>query len=168
MAHEKAKTSAKTLNLPVSVTGRSDVGRLLREAKLLDDFLQQAAIRQPGSSTKLPRTTRLMDELVQSNSLNPLVEADRKQLLSFLEQTHQHAPVITMSFNADPSPLFLQKLMTWLRREIHPNVLLQTGLQPGIGAGCTVRTASKFFDFSLREHFVKQRSVLLAKLEGVK
>lgn len=164
MAHDEAQQ----LTLPVSVVSRIDVGRLLREVETLDDFLAQAAIRQAGTSVKLPRTSRLMDELVQINKLNPLVESDRKQLLSFLADVRKKAPVLHMSFNADPSPLFSQRLMTWLRKEIHPLVLLQTGLQPGLGAGCTVRTSNQYFDFSLRENFAKKRSLLLEKITGDK
>jgi len=68
MAHEPAKT----LDLPVSIVSRSDVGRLLREVKSLDEFLLQNTIRQPGSSVKLPRTSRLMDQVIEANKLNPL------------------------------------------------------------------------------------------------
>lgn len=162
MAHEENADLA----LPISAVSRIDVGRLLREVETLDEFLAQAAIRQSGTSVKLPRTSRLLDELVQLNSINPLVEIDRRRLLEFLTSVRKSAPVLHISFNADPSPLFSQRLMTWLRKEIHPTVLLQTGLKPGLGAGCTVRTNSKYFDFSLRENFAKKRDLLLEKLTG--
>ena len=160
MAHE----AKNTLGLPVSIVSRTDVGRLHRELKTLDEFLQQAAIRQPGTATKLPRTSRLMDEFLQINKLNALVEDDRKGALAFLDFAYKHAPVIHMSFNADPSPLFSQRLITWMRDEIHPQVLIQSGLQPSIGAGCTVRVASKHFDFSLREHFKSKREILIQQI----
>lgn len=156
----------KILTLPQSIIGRTDVGRLVREAKELDDFLEQAAIRQSGSSLKLPKTSRLMDELVQSNKLNPLVKADRRHVMTFLQETYKQAPVLHMSFNADPSPRFLLRLISWLRQEIHPLVLLETGLQPSLGAGCIVRTSNKVFDFSLRERFKHQRGLLLEQLKG--
>ena len=68
-----------------------------------------------------------------------------------------------ISFSADPSPLFTQKLIAWLRSEIHPLVLLQIGLQPNMGAGCVVRTSNKYFDFSLRDRF-KSKGEMLAKI----
>ncbi len=161
MAHDEKKA----LVLPVSVVNRSDVGRLLRELKVLDEFLQQAAIRQPGSSMKMPRTSRFMDELLQANKLNALVEADRKALVQFIDDVYKKAPTLHMSFNADPSPLFSQQLVTWLRKEIHPYALMQSGLQPSIGAGCTLRTASKYFDFSLRENFKAKRELLVHQIQ---
>lgn len=162
MAHDKAST----LVLPVSVVGRIDVGRLLREAEALDEFLNQAAIRKPGTPVKMPKTSRLMDEILQINQLNVLHEKERQQLLDFLHTVKNSAPVMHMSFSADPPPLFTGKLMTWLRREIHPLLLLQVGLQPNIGAGALVRTTNKYYDFSLREKFMAKRQMLSDLIAG--
>jgi hypothetical protein len=152
------------LQLPVQVAGRVDVGRLLREAEQIDNFLKQAAIREPGTSMKLPKTSRLMDDFVSSNKLNLLHEVDRTKILNFLVMVKAKAPVLHMSFGVDPSPSFTQRLMAWLRQEVHPLALVQVGLQPNIGAGCIIRTTNKYFDFSLREHFKKQRPLLVQKL----
>ncbi|HTE57745.1 MAG TPA: hypothetical protein VK694_03290 [Verrucomicrobiae bacterium] len=156
-----------TISLPVQVVGRVDVGRLLREVEGLDNFMQQAAIRQPGTPLKMPKTSRLMDEMLAGSQLNMLHEQDRKQLLTFLTAVKARSPVLHMSFGADPSPLFLSKLMTWLRAEIHPQVLLQVGLQPNIGAGMIMRTTNKQFDFSLRHRFKKQRDTLVQRLHAM-
>ena len=72
-----------------------------------------------------------------------------------------------ISFSADPSPLFTQKLITWLRAELHPLVLIQIGIQPNMGAGCVVRTTNKYFDFSLRSRFKEKGAVLTQLLQGV-
>jgi len=153
--------------LPLGVVGKIDVGRLLREVEGLENFMRQSAIRQPGASQKPPRTSRMLDEIIQTNKLNVLIEADRARLLSFLVQVKAKAPVLHMSFSADPSPLFLQRLMTWLRQEIHPLVLLQVGLQPNIGAGCVLRTTNMYFDFSLKQRFSQKRDVLADKIRGL-
>jgi hypothetical protein len=158
--------SEPSLVLPVQVTGRVDVGRLLREVEQLDSFLRQAAIRQPGTSMKLPKTSRLLDEFMTANKANLLHDDDRARVLSFLVAVKAKAPVLHMSFGVDPAPMFVAKLMTWLRAEVHPLLLLQIGLQPTIGAGCVVRTTNKFFDLSLRQHFKKQRGLLIEKLHG--
>lgn len=162
MDHEQAKVLA----LPISIVGRVDLGRLIREVQLLDEFLRQAAIREPGTAVKLPRTSRLMDEIIQINKINVLLESERQRLAQFLLEVRKHAPVLHMSFSADPSPLFTQKMITWLRREIHPFVLLQIGLQPNIGAGCVVRTTNQYFDFSLRQNFIDKRELLAQKLNA--
>jgi hypothetical protein len=114
----------------------------------------------------MPKTSRLLDEFTSTNKLNLLHDKDRARALSFLISVKAKAPVLHMSFSVDPSPAFIQKLMTWLRAEIHPLVLVHVGLQPNIGAGCVVRGTNKYFDFSLRQHFKKQRSLLMEKLQG--
>jgi hypothetical protein len=158
--------SDQILVLPTGVVTKTDVARLRREVEALDSVLRQTAIRQPGTAIKLPRTSRLLDELVAVNKLNVLHEADRDRLTSYLMTVHTKAPVLHMSFSADASPLFSQRLVAWLRQELHPMVLLQIGLQPTIGAGAVVRTTNKYFDFSLREHFAHQKGLLIQKLIG--
>ena len=154
------------LILPLTAVSRMDVMRAIREIDALDDFLAQSAIRQPGTNVKLPKTSRVMDEVVEINKLNILVEADRKGLLKLMKQVYEEAPVLHISFSADPSPLFIQRLVSWLRVEVHPSVLLKIGLQPNIGAGCTIRTKNKYFDFSLRQNFKNQRQLLIRGLQG--
>jgi F0F1-type ATP synthase delta subunit len=162
------KDAQITMVLPVSVIGRVDIGRLQREVEALLNFIQQSAIRQPGTQPKLPKTSRLLDEIIQANKINVLLEDDCKKLLKFLQDAYKHAPVMHISFGADPSPLFTQKLVTWLRTEIHPQILLQIGLQPNIGAGCIVRTTNKYFDFSLRQRFTEKRALLSQALKEAK
>ena len=155
------------LQLPMSIVGYSDVGHLLTEAENVDNFLRQAAIRETGTPMQLPKTSKLLEELVEVNKLNLLEQVDRTMVLNLLKAVRTKAPVVHISFNNDPSPIFLQRLITWMRQQLHPFVLLQIGLNPTIGAGCMVRTTNRFFDFSLRNRFTEQRELLISKLRGV-
>jgi hypothetical protein len=151
--------------LPYSVVTRIDVGRLKRELQGLENSLQQLALREPTTQVKLPRTSRLLDELAEANKLNLLQAADRQAVLQFLELLHTKGPRLHMSFGADPTPRFMGRLVAWLRQEIHPLLLLQVGLDPSLGAGCVVRTPNHQFDLSLRRYFADQRGLLTAKLK---
>lgn len=163
MAHEQAQI----LQLPLAIMGPVDVGRIARELTAVDEFLAQTAIRKPGEHMNLPRTSKLLEETAQENKLNLLIEDERRQLMSFLEDIKSEAPVLHISFAVDPSPAFLQKLLRWLRQEIHPLVLVRIGLQPSIAAGCVVRTTDRYFDFSLRQHFAEQRDMLVERIGAV-
>jgi len=156
----------ETLTLPLVVVSRVDVGKLQRELEALDAFLTQAAIRQPGTSLTMPRTTRTLDDFARQNNLNLINTDDRKRLKQFLDEVKDNAPTIQMSFAADPPAAFVAKVIKWLRQEIHPLLLLQTGLQPGIAAGCVLRTPNRYFDLSLRRYFKQQRDLLITKIEG--
>jgi hypothetical protein len=158
MAHEQA------LVLPVLVSSPIEVGRLQRELATVDEALVQLGLRQSGTDTKMPKTSHLMDQIVSENKLNLLQAADRKKLSEFLQLVKTKAPVLHMSFSADPSVSFMEKLMAWLRQNISPYVLVTVGLQPNIGAGCIVRSTNRQFDFSLRQDFLNKRDLLMNKI----
>lgn len=153
------------LELPTLVFGPVEVRRLSRELEALEEYLRQANIRTPGKQAPMPKTSHLMEALADNNKLNLLVPADRERLQAFLRNLDKKAPILHISFAADPSSAFTAKIVTWLRNNIHPYTLLQIGLQPGITAGCVVRANSKVFDFSLRKRFTQNRSFLLTAQE---
>jgi len=150
------------VGLPLLVVGPVDVGRLVRELENVDNYLLQAKLR--NTESRLPRVSQLMEQTVELNKLNLLHETDRKQLRELLTTVREQAPVLHVSFSADPSAAFIEKLMAWLRREIHPVVLLTIGLQPNIGAGCIIRSTNKQFDCSLRQDFLSKRDLLMSKI----
>ena len=152
------------LVLPLLVTSPVDVGRLVREVEALDNTLMQHDVVGDGKAIKMPKTSLLLDAMIEANKLDLTQPKERQRVQSFLEIVHTKAPVLHISFSADPAPAFIEKLMTWLRREINAQLLITVGLQPNIGAGCMVRSTNKFYDFSLRQNFTKNRAMLLEKL----
>jgi F0F1-type ATP synthase delta subunit len=156
------------LSLPSLVVGPTDVLRLRRELESLNDFMREAQLREGGQeSAKLPKTSRMLDAFTELNSLNLLQAADRKAAEEFLARLSKHAPSLHISFAVDPSAAFVDKIIVWLRRNIHQELLLRVGLQPTIAAGCVVRTPNHYYDFSLRRRFVDKRSLLVQKLESI-
>jgi hypothetical protein len=146
--------------LPLLVAGPVDVGRLIRELSDLNEKLTQSELKHQTGEVKLPKTTQLMDQTLELNKVNVLVPGDRKRLMEFLEDVKAKAPVLHISYSADPSTAFIEKIMAWLRREIHPLAMMTVGLQPNIAAGCIVRSTNKYFDLSLRKDFDKKRELL--------
>ena len=147
-----------TLQLPPLAMTTGDVSRLLREVTMLSDYLQQQALRKGGQPMgKLPKTSRLLDELAEDNKLNLLDARARDQLVTYLRNLARHAPVVHLSFAVDPPPVFLQQIVVWFRTNTQQPVLVRVGLQPSIAAGCVIRTPNHSFDFSLRRHLLEQR-----------
>ncbi len=149
--------------LPIGVVGMIDLGRLIRELERLELAMAGDKIRT-GTDVELPKLSALMDQLAEVNKLDLRDAHARQSLLEFLKLLRKEAPKIHMSFSADPSPQFLEKLMTWLRSNIHPHVLVAVGLQPGIGAGCVLRTTNRYFDMSLGKSFANKRDLLMKRL----
>lgn len=154
------------LKLPLTVVSQIDVARMLREINALNDFFVQTKVRQSGTPMQLPKLTLLLEQVARDNNLNLLEEKDRRNLASALDQVIGKAPLLHISFAAEPSPKALEKILTWFRTNIHPQALLQVGLQPTIAAGCVVRTANKVFDMSLREHLNQQQKFLAQLIDG--
>jgi hypothetical protein len=158
-------TTAKPLMLPTCVVAPADMLRLVRELTVLDEFLRQAALRKGGSAVKLPATSRNLDAIITVYEVNLLQASDRTKLLRVLDHIRLTSPQIHISLAADPSAAFTDKITSWLRQNVHPQLLVKIGLEPSIGAGCIVRTTNKQFDFSLRQRFVDSRKLLIQKIQ---
>jgi F0F1-type ATP synthase delta subunit len=113
-----------------------------------------------------PRLSRLIEQIAKDNNFNLLEEKDRKQLAEELDKVIGQAPLLHISFAAEPSPKALEKILLWFRANIHPQALLQVGLQPTIAAGCVVRTSNKVFDMSMRSHLEQQQQFLVQLING--
>lgn len=149
-----------SLRLPLSVMTKQDLHRLVREVEALDNYILQNSIRGQKSAA-LPRLTNTLETLISDNKYDILDDKTRNSLLRVLQDLLTSAPVIHMSFAIEPSSFMTQKIVEWFRTEVHPALMLHTGVQPTIAAGCVMRTANKFFDFSLRQHLSRSRDLLM-------
>lgn len=162
MAPKEPVAEKQFTGLPLLIVGPVEIGRLNRELEMIDNvLLQQGLQNQP---LQLPQITKTMDAMVGLNKLDLLDAAHRQRAKEFLRVLHEKAPVLHMSFSADPSAAFIEKVLAWLRQNVHPLVLLTIGLQPNIGAGCIMRGTNKYFDFSLGHRLQESREVLMQKL----
>jgi F0F1-type ATP synthase delta subunit len=156
----------EVLKLSNSVISPSDVARLERELNSLDDFFVAAKARQTGTSMQLPKLTRVLNQLAKDNNVNLLEAAERQRLAKALKLAYDQAPTLHVSFATEASPKAMEKLVVWIRSNIHPQALIQVGLQPSIAAGCFLRTANKTFDLSLRATMKKSEPQLLKLIAG--
>jgi F0F1-type ATP synthase delta subunit len=154
------------IQLSTNIVSQVDVARILRELKNLDDFFIAAKTRTAGSPMQLPRLTRLLDQVARENNYNLLEESHRKALYQELDQIIGTAPLLHISFAAEPSTQALEKILIWFRTNIHAQALLQVGLQPTIAAGCVLRTNNKVFDMSLRENLSNQKPFLVQLIDS--
>jgi hypothetical protein len=152
--------------LPLAITGEGDAMRVRRELAALDDYINQAALRKPGTPLKhLPKASPSLSEFSELNRLNLLDQSDRSKMLDFFSELVERGPRVHISFASEPSSLFMSKITAWFRSSVHPLVLITVGLEPSVAAGCTVRTDNHFHDFSLRQHFIDQRGLLLSGIK---
>ena len=156
------------LNLPLGIISQVDVARMLRELNGLEDFFVGTEARKPGTPMQPPRLSRLLDQLAHDNQINLLDGQHRKNLSIQLNNVLGKAPTMHISFAAEPSPKALERILAWLRENIHPLTLLQVGLQPTIAAGCVLRTSNRLFDMSMRNHLKEQEPYLVKLIAGAR
>lgn len=154
------------VGLPVAVATPSDIGRMLRELETVDSLLLQQSLG--GKVAAAPKLSSLLEKTVAANKLDITDANNRKRLQAFLALVRKSAPVLHMSFSADPTVPFMEQLLAYLRREIHPLILVSVGLQPNLGAGCVVRSTNKYFDMSLRKNFENSKTILVDKLADIR
>lgn len=151
------------LKLPVSIMTKQDLHRLIREVEALDNYILQNSIRGQKSAA-LPRLTTTLETMIRDNKADILDDSQRSALKNTLADLLKTAPVVHMSFAIEPSSFMTQKIVTWFRNEVHPALMLHTGIQPTIAAGCVMRTSNKFFDFSLRQHLTASQAMLMQSI----
>lgn len=152
------------LKLPIALASRQDITHIHRELRLFDDVAMQSVMRH-DNPVKYPPISGLLRDMVKDNQIDLSNEKARKKLINELETLKNNAPSIHMSFAVEPTPQVLQKIVTWLRAEIDPRIVIQVGLQPTIAAGTIIRTPSHQYDFSLRQHLIKNRQKLIEALK---
>lgn len=142
---------------------KQDLHRLIREVEALDNYILQNSIRGQQSAA-LPRLTTTLETLIRDNSLDVMDNKSRQALKATLADLLKSAPVVHMSFAIEPSSFMTQKIVSWFRNEVHPALMLHTGIQPTIAAGCVMRTSNKYFDFSLRQHLKASQDMLMKSI----
>lgn len=165
MVPKTDKAAAEVLQLPNSLISRVDATRVGRELETLANAFEQQSHHHTKAEPARP--SEILEAVIKLNKLDLSQSDQRDHLASFLKELKTKAPTIHMSFAADPSSAFTNKLITWLRSEIHPLLLLDIGLQPSIAAGCIIRTSSKYFDCSMRQHLVEKKPNLVSLVRGV-
>lgn len=154
------------LKLSTNIVSRTEVRRLLRELSSLDDFFISASRREPGTPISPPRASGMLQQLANDNNINLLEAEQRQSLIVWLDQVEKKSPQVHISFASDPSPKAIDTILGWFRTNVHPQLLLQIGLQPNIVAGCIIRTPNKWFNLSLRSYLDKQRPYLVSLIAG--
>lgn len=164
---EQAK---KDYIFPKTLIGQADLARLEREVELVDSKMQAQKVRgkSADASPQLPPLSQGLGDFVEQNEIDLSDGQTLLELKEHLRQLKDHAPVVHLTFAADIDPEPLQKIVAWLRQEVHPQVLVTVGLQPSLIGGVYMRTPNKVHDYSVKTLISDKRDIVLGKLEGLR
>lgn len=160
-----APNLAEKIHLPALVYSPADIGRLTNELETIDNEQLEQKIRSKADHRQAElHASKPMSELFTINKLDLLNDTNRQTVHQFLDHIKRTAPVLHISFNDNPPQRFMSQLVDYLRREIHPLVLVTVGLQPSVVAGCVIRSTNKYFDLSLRKDLESKSAQLIEQL----
>lgn len=160
MSEKTNKADDPAFQLTPDVITTVELSRITREAESLDEFLYQVKLRSPGANVTVPKTTHVLEKVAEANGLSLLNATHRKHLIGNLRALAVNGKKIHISFAVEPAPAIVQKIVIWLRTNIHSNIIVEVGVQPTISVGCIVRTTNKVFDMSLRHRFGGSKKIL--------
>lgn len=155
------------LVLPSSVTGRSEISRLLLEIEAVDYDFEAQAIRNPDAALIMPAISRRLQELTTVNNVSVEDTKHRKHLIELLRTAKDKAPTLHIAFASEPDPAILSQLVSWIRQNLHPVALVTVGVQPALVGGCIIRTPDHIYDFSFRNHLRSAQPMLMERLKAL-
>jgi hypothetical protein len=152
--------SKVALSLPSILVSRQDIVEVRRELGVFIDSTMQSVLRH-DNPVKYPAISAELQAVTSVNQVDLRSEAQCRKLLTDLEQLSNRAPVINFSFADEPPPEVLQKIVAWLRKEVNPEVVIKTGLNPTIAGGMIMQTPMHRYDLSLRRQLNNHRKDLI-------
>lgn len=156
--------------LPSSVITKADVAELVNEVEIIDNELTSATVRKKAGveAGGRPRYSDRLSDFLNQNELHISASHQRTKLIKQLRELKDSVPVLHMTFASEADADSLQRLITWVRTEAHPQAVLHVGVQPGLVAGVYLRTPNHIHDFSLRHVLKEQRGALVKQLEALR
>jgi hypothetical protein len=160
----------KSFSLPAGVVSRRDLARLVTEAEHIDDEMTSADVRsrKTNHAAETPAFSGQFTDFLTDNKLDFSESKVRTDIIKELRQLKTKAPVVHTTFAVPADIESLQTLASWFRKSVHPQVLLEIGLQPALVAGVYVRTPNHVHDMSLRSALAGKREVLVKDLEELR
>ena len=156
--------------VPASLVTKLDVSRLVTEVEKVDNEMTEAEVRTKAGATQTPPPvfSEQLTEFLNQNQLKLEESQGRSELVKQLRQLKDKVPIIHMTFSVTADRESLQQLAQWLRSSVHPQAVIDVGLQPALVAGVYLRTPNHVHDLSLRAKLDGSRDVLEKELESLR
>ncbi len=159
------------LGLPSNVVTRIDLSRMVIEAERVDNDMTSAAVRADagGEAGSVPAMSPQLSDFLVLNDLSMSQNGqERTELIKQLRLLKDKAPVFHMTFAVPADGESLQHLAFWTRSSVHPQSIIEVGLQPALVAGVYLRTPNHVHDLSVRGLLAARHDVLVQELEGLR
>lgn len=156
--------------LPSNVVTRIEVSRLVTEVERVDNEMTAATVKNKIGSqgSAQPVLSDQLTEFLTQNKFSLEDGKDRSALIKQLRKLKEKVPIIHMTFSVTADRQSLEKLALWTRESVHPQAVIDVGLQPALVAGVYLRTPNHVHDLSLRAKLDGSRDILTQELESLR
>lgn len=141
-------SDSKTLqiaSLPVSLVGLTQ--------------LEEVRVALERSTSESNVGLSALDPRIQAWLHDCLQLGTSEQLIDSLKLFAQTAPVVDIELSVSPSDQWLETLVTWLRNQISPVLLVRLHVRRNIIAGFKIRTGRHEYDMSLATRFNQVKKI---------
>jgi Xaa-Pro aminopeptidase len=169
MSESERKTHTEFL-LPMNIVSKGDISRLTNELERVDNELTEVSVREKVGSNEHtePVMSDQLKEFLSENNLKLDNAHDRTELIKEMRLLKENAQVIHMTFAVPADGESMQQIAKWFRESVHPQTVIDVGLQPGLIAGAYVRTTNHVHDMSLRAALASGHDLLVKELETLR
>lgn len=170
MSEEHTEKNHTNFRLPASLVTKGDISRLLAEVEQVDnEFIEAHARGKVGADGTIhPALSGNLSDFLAANEFVIEDGDTRGMLVRELRRLKEILPVIHITFSVSADGESLQKIVTWFRDSVHPQAVLDVGLQPALVAGVHLRTTNHVHDFSVRAVLDEHRDILTKELEALR
>ncbi|MES2630647.1 MAG: hypothetical protein V4611_01700 [Patescibacteria group bacterium] len=167
---EKVAKTHENFVLPPNVVTRIDISRLVREVERVDNEMTAAEVRaRTGKAGQAqPLLSEQLNTFLNQNELKLDASSERTKIIKELRLLKDKVPVLHMTFAVTADAESLEELTGWVRSTIHPQAVIDVGLQPGLVAGVYLRTPNHVHDFSMRGALEGRHGLLVDELEALR
>ena len=147
--------------LPPAVSSSQDLTSLILEVRSYAKWYSQyatAAKVKAKYKEEQPELSPTASELIRSwGKQSPLSQKRLDDLITTLEKTAKHAPVMTITLAAPATAEVKRTLVGWCRTNIHQDILVTFQFNSTILGGMVLRFGSKIYDWSFRRTILNER-----------
>lgn len=142
------------LHLPASLASSSDLASVEHEIHTYASWLNQAAIKARVTkqiASNKPALSPTADQIISSwcNKKEPTAVL-LDTLLSEITSYKKTAPHVTITLAALPPNELKSKIVSWVRSELHDDMLVSFKMNKAILGGMVVVYGSRIFDWSFK------------------
>ena len=145
-------------NVPDSLMTYKDIKRALQSLNNADVVTD----KDQAYSQLAPEAQALVDANKKSWQ-----ESELDDFKNLVESFVKQAPVFDVILPTYPHDSFLKEVVSWFRREIHANSLLDVSVRRSIGGGLVLRSKNRLFDMSLRPKILDAKDKIPEVLRSV-